>query len=470
MENDSGSQNDYAGRLEEIQAELSKLMQLADDSSILSDPRELEEFECEVGAVTRRLAGLITGMKIQKSLDSGEIQEASQRFMKAWDHPMRHDGKERVRVRTKSGQEVEVNAPYFRRKGKRKYKKRYHGVYPGLVLLGIHDRCTPGLASDVSLLAAALSSLDEAGHVLEGIGIHLDIKTIRSITYAFASSARLIQQSSVLPIEDVSGRRVVVSCDGGRVRIRTDKRGRKTKKKRCRYRTDWREPKLLIIYVVDGEGRKEHGFPPVIDGTLKGPDALFSLLGYYLLQLRIDQADRILFVADGAPWIWNRLKEAVSGWGVKSDQVIELVDFFHAVEHLGKVANLRKSWTVKKRKQWVTRHRRLLLKGQVDQVINAVRAICRGRNSREIRTQRDYFIKNAKRMGYASARNEKMPIGSGAVESAIRRVVNLRLKGAGIYWLEESAEAMLLLRSYFKAGRWNLLKEMAIPTFSASCP
>ena len=51
------------------------------------------------------------------------------------------------------------------------------------------------------------------------------------------------------------------------------------------------------------------------------------------------------------------------------------------------------------------------------------------------------------------------------MESAIRRVVNLRLKGPAIFWHRESAEAMLMMRSYYKAGRWNLLKQMA---FSAS--
>jgi hypothetical protein len=55
-----------------------------------------------------------------------------------------------------------------------------------------------------------------------------------------------------------------------------------------------------------------------------------------------------------------------------------------------------------------------------------------------------------------------MPIGSGAVESAVRRVINLRLKSPCIFWTEETAEEMLLLlRAYYKSGRWNLLKKMA---------
>ena len=57
-------------------------------------------------------------------------------------------------------------------------------------------------------------------------------------------------------------------------------------------------------------------------------------------------------------------------------------------------------------------------------------------------------MKNSERMDYAKIKRMKLPIGSGAVESAIRRVVNLRLKGASIYWRLENAEAMLTLRSY----------------------
>jgi len=55
-------------------------------------------------------------------------------------------------------------------------------------------------------------------------------------------------------------------------------------------------------------------------------------------------------------------------------------------------------------------------------------------------------------------------MGSGTMESAIRRVVNLRLKGASIFWTEEHAEHMLLLRTYYKAKRWEVLETMALAT------
>ncbi len=155
----------------------------------------------------------------------------------------------------------------------------------------------------------------------------------------------------------------------------------------------------------------------------------------------------------------------VKALGLRAHQVHELLDFYHAVEHLGQVAAQRKDWSAKARSRWRNRQRRSLLRGQVEQVIDAVRAICRGRNSKAIRTHRDYFIKNKSRMAYAKLKAMTLPIGSGAIESTVRRVVNLRLKGASIFWCRESAEAILLLRSYYKAGRWNMLKQMASSHF-----
>ena len=105
----------------------------------------------------------------------------------------------------------------------------------------------------------------------------------------------------------MAGRRVVISSDGGRIRLRESKRGLKTTKGRQRYTGAWREPKVLIVYVVDAEGKRDAGFAPVIDATLTGPDAVFALLRTSLQRLAITQADQVLFLADGAPWIWKRV-------------------------------------------------------------------------------------------------------------------------------------------------------------------
>jgi hypothetical protein len=449
----------YQSRIDEIQA---TLRDYQENPRVVQSPEELEELEQAIRHLTEELAALVAGQQIQHSLDCEPMQEAQSKLATEWPHRLKNHEREGVWVRTANGYEIWVKARYFRRKGNRSGKRRYRGFYLGLLLLGIHERCTGGFAAEVSLLAAMLGSLAEARAVLAERGVRVDIKVLRKITYRFSQRARLTQRLKDLGLEEhVAGRRVVVSMDGGRIRLKEKKRGQKTAKGRSRYRGAWREPKLFIIYVVDADGKIERSFMPIMDAIIRGPDALFKLLRSYLEQVGITEADQVLFVADGARWIWNRISALVHGLGLNPEQVYELIDFYHAVEHLGKVAGLRKSWTAKQRKVWVRKHRRLLRQGQVDRVIEAVKEVCRGRNSKGIRTERDYFVRNLSRMAYDRIRALKLPIGSGSVESAIRRVVNLRLKGPCIFWCKENAEAILLLRCYWKAGRWNQLKNQA---------
>jgi len=446
----------------QIQEALDELQQMQAVPRLVTSPEELEALEHEIRQRTDQLGSLLVGYHLQQAFDSPALQAEQDLLVSHWPKPLKNDGRVKVWVRTAQGHRVPIWVTYYRRKGQRRAGKRYAGVYAGLVLLGIYDRCTPALAAEVSLLAAMLGSLDEARDVLADRGVDLDSKTMRLIAYRYAARARLDHQIETTTFEEtVAGRRVVISSDGGRIRLREAKRGPKTKKGRRRYTGAWREPKVLIIYVVDAEGKREASFAPVIDATLKGPDAVFALLRTYLQRLSITQADQVLFVADGAPWIWKRVPLLVQALGLAAQQVHELLDFYHAVQHLAQVAALRNDWSAKARSRWRTQQRRLLLRGQLEQVIAALRDICRGRNSKAMRTHRDYFIKHQSRMAYAQLMAMKLPIGSGAMESTVRRVVNLRLKGPSLFWCRASAEAILLLRSYYKAGRWKMLKHMA---------
>ena len=454
----------------EIAEALIAIIERENNPQIITTPEGLEELEKTLLKQVHELCGRILEKQIQHAIDSEEVYQAQRKILQAMPYKMVDKGKEKVRVRTCCGFEVSASVSYFTRKGKRRGKRRYPGLYPGLMVLGIHDRCTPGLAAEISLLAGMLGSLEEAREVLADRGIELNIKAVRQITYRFAQRARTAQRMLELDFgAGVAGRRVAISADGGRIRLREKKRGKKTAKGRNRFRGAWREPKLFIIYVVDAEGKLDRSFMPIMDAMIRGPDTMFKLLHVYLSQLNLTQADHVLFIADGAPWIWNRVPGLIKRLGLAPENVHELIDFYHAVEHLGKVAALRKNWTAKQRKSWVRKHRRLLLQGQVEKVISAVKTICRGRNSHAIRTQRDYFVKNSIRMAYKRVRAIKMPIGSGSVESAIRRVVNLRLKGPCVFWCKENAEAVLMLRCYWKAGRWNLLKNMANTFVPEAC-
>jgi hypothetical protein len=448
----------------EIEDVYKRLRELEEETLRISSPEDLETLEREIMGLTNHLGALLLQKKLQAALDSEEQQEKEAELIRAWPGRMKSEGYETVWILTAGGFRIQVKVRYYRRACHRRNGKRHKGVYGGLVLLGIHDRCTPGLAAMVSGWSALLSSFEEVRQVLSEQGVIMGVKVIRKLTYRFADRARVLQQASQIPLgeaDNLNGRRVVVSTDGGRVRLRENKRGPKTKKGRTRYNAEWREPKLLIIYVVDAQGKLEKSFSPFIDGCIKGPAALFQMLKNYLSSLCIQNADKVLFVADGARWIWTRIPGLIKSLDLDPKRVYELIDFYHAVQHLGNVAALRKKWSTKERKAWIAKQRRLLLKGEAASVIKAVKTICRGRNSKSITRERNYFVRNEQRLAYPIMKALNLPIGSGAVESAVRRVINLRIKGPCIFWYKENAERILMLRSYYKSGRWNYLKQMA---------
>ena len=377
----------------------------------------------------------------------------------------RNKGYRIVYIRFIGGSELPIVVTYYAKNcDDRKRKSRSKGCYPGLILMGVHDHCTPELASEVSLAAAALCSLKEAQEMLANRGIKLDIKTIRNIMKRFSARARLCQKAGnhacTMP-SNGKGRRIVISTDGGRTRVRKTKRGPKTSKQRNRYHTDWREPKLLIIYVADDNGRCNKEFSVIIDGIIAGADRIFELILSYLKQLNITSDDSLLFIADGALWIWDRISSLKESLQLKNEQLFELLDFYHAVEHLNAIANLKTYWTEKKRKKWISTQRSTLKAGYSDNVIKAIKNVCENSKNKELQTQCDYFAKNASRMHYAKMAELKFLMGSGAIESTVRRVINLRLKGPGIFWHEDTANEMIMLRSYYKAKRWECIREMS---------
>jgi hypothetical protein len=425
-------------------------------------PAELTQQERDFKRLTDRRQSLAMALQLQRTLASDEQRTQERKCADATGKKMKNYGFREVRVRFLGGYECKLLARYYARSQARADKAR--GAYFGLLLLGIHNRCSPALASEVAKLAAAMNSLEDARAQLCEMGVTLSVKQIATIAYQFSARARLRQKASDMGISaTLAGRRVVVSTDGGRVRIRTNKRGKRTKKGRRRYRTDWREPKLLAIYVVDEQGRIDREFTPVLDGTLQGPDAVFRLIASYLSELQIDEATKVLLIADGAKWIWNRVASLWKRLGLKAEQCLELVDFYHVVEHLGTLAGLKKNWSKKQKRAWITRQVNRLKQGHVEPFQEEVKKFCRGKRGKDWRRERGYLLRNATagRLNYGLARQQQLPNGSGIIESTVRRVLNLRMKGASIFWTKENAEDMLLLRAYYKSGHWQVLENKA---------
>jgi hypothetical protein len=271
-----------------------------------TSPEQFALHERELKCLTDRLHGLFMAQQLQRRLACDETRQVEQKCAEGSGEKMKNFGFREVTVQFLGGVEIKLWARYYARNHAR--AKRGKGAFYSLLWLGIHNHCSPALASEVAKLAAAMNSLDDARRQLEQTGVKLTKKQIAEIAYAFSQRARATQRlQGMQGFGHLAGKHVVISTDGGRVRIRTNKKGKRTKKGRHRYRTDWREPKLLAIYLVDEEGKIDRSFTPVLDGTLQGPDAAFALIEQYLSQLGIDEATNVLFIADGAKWIWKRV-------------------------------------------------------------------------------------------------------------------------------------------------------------------
>ena len=220
------------------------------------------------------------------------------------------------------------------------------GVYPEFGVLGIQEGSSPALVREVGRQVALLPSYAMAREELARRGLDLDIKELYGIgKYAGAAALtyrrRLLEQyrAGLLPAgSEWAGKRLGVFVDGGRTKIRTTTRrqkGRgKHKTQRRRYRTDWREPKLLIIVELDKRGRMVPGSKAVLDGTFEGPDELMELLAMYLHLFGAASAELVSLGADGAPWVWDRWDWVIQRVGLKANRVTKTLDWCHAVHHI----------------------------------------------------------------------------------------------------------------------------------------
>jgi hypothetical protein len=165
----------------------------------------------------------------------------------------------------------------------------------------------------------------------------------------------------------------------------------------------------------------------------------------------------VTFTADGAPWIWARLDWVTTQVGLEPARVVEVLDWCHAVHHLS-LALQASGLSEGRRAERYARLRRSLKKGRSDEVIEELEGLAAGQpDGAAVWREIGYLTRHASagRLRYDCFRCRGVPLGSGAIESTIRRVLNLRLKGTSLFWEESNAEAVIQLRAAVLSGRWE---------------
>lgn len=367
-----------------------------------------------------------------------------------------------VALRLGNGETIKVQAPYFiKAKPKRGPKKRGpngRGAYLGLDVLGFVGHGSPQFVSEVVKMALLCPSFEIAKEVLAGRGMVLDVKTLRRLCRQLgAIGLEFRGRISLSDTEPVGGYTLVIGIDGGRLRERRKKPGRKKKgQKRQGYHTNWREPKLFTLFLIDEAGHVVKEFTPLHDATMGNHQDLFALLERYLQALDLTQVQRLVFCGDGAPWIWSGVEALRTTLSLDRCPVYQVLDYTHAKQNLQEIIDLLPASANKGArlsKQW----KEMLWQGDIQGLYQAICQRLKGKKKQQaLKKWRTFFQANAHRMQYAQFKADHLPCGSGQVESAIRRVINLRLKAAGTFWTQEMAEFFLFLRSQLVSGRWQI--------------
>jgi hypothetical protein len=328
-----------------------------------------------------------------------------------------------------------------------------HGYSPVDQTLGLapHDRFSAGLRDLVVRLGSA-GTFAEAAELLDrATGIAVGKETVRGLTLAAGQALRAAEDARVAataqtgqssgPVEPAPGQ-LVVETDGVLLR----------------YLDGWHEVKLGLIggWCVaagqQGRGRLRAVSyvaarePAAAFGARWGAEAArrgaWAVEGWTGRASSLAVLRRAVVLGDGARWIWETAREQFG------DRV-EIVDVFHATEHLGAVAKAVFGEATPDARGWLEATRTALLASGPDAVLAALRALPLTTDAQRavVRRERGYFSANQHRMQYPAFRAAGLPIGSGAVESSAKHLAQQRLKRAGMRWSVAGADALLALRA-----------------------
>jgi hypothetical protein len=199
---------------------------------------------------------------------------------------------------------------------------------------------------------------------------------------------------------------------------------------------------------VDEEGRPVRdwesttyvsGFMPI--------DEFGPLLRQEAFRRGYGTADKVVVLIDGANGLENMAALNFKG-------CIQIVDFFHAMEHAGLVleALIGKAHPdyPSRLRRWAKR----LLKDKVEDLIKQVRQECAGKPlAQAVEKALHYFVSNLDRMQYGTFRAAGYFIGSGVVEAGCKSVIGARCKQSGMFWSKAGAENILALRCIHSSRR-----------------
>jgi hypothetical protein len=240
--------------------------------------------------------------------------------------------------------------------------------------------------------------------------------------------------------------------DGCQMRYRGPGWGKKKTKKD---RIEWHELKLGIFYRHEQSAQTQTGRGMLSDKiVVSWQDQSVELgrrLNWEALREGLGRAQKILYLGDGAEWVWNLKKDR---WNT----AVELLDFYHGSEHLWSLGRALHGEIQPQLSQWVQPLRHQLRHGREQRVLRQIAQLKkrRGEAGKVIRREKNYFKTHAGRVNYQAIAKRGWPIGSGAVESACRQK-QCRFKRCGQFWSKQGLRNLCALDEARRNHHWDQL-------------
>lgn len=316
---------------------------------------------------------------------------------------------------------------------------------------------SPGVRRMMGHVGAKESFVEGRKDLEKLAGIKVQTKAVERVAEAIGEQIEEISRhqrgqalaDKVVPLK--SAPKFYISYDGTGVPVTgREREGRKGKGANGEART--REAKLGCVFTQTSVDEKGHAVRDEASTSYVGAIELAAEFGWRIyaeaIRRGLRRAAQVIVIGDGALWIWNIADEHFPG-------AVQIVDLYHARQHLGDLSKIIYGRESLKAKQWCAARLSELDQGAIEALLSSMRRLRpKAPEAREeLRQAINYFATNKERMRYAKFRAAGLFVGSGVIEAGCRTIVGQRLKESGMYWSVKGANAIIALRCAELSGR-----------------
>ncbi len=368
--------------------------------------------------------------------------------------PTRCAGQRRKQLVTMLG-EVVVERPYY-------HCRRCEGGFaPRDKDLDVEaTQYSPGVRRMLALVGSE-TSFDRGRALLDELaGVELTAKAVEREAEAIGEDIAAREQAEIaravqLDLPAIGGPDIPIlylEMDGTGVPVAAAETAGRKGKSGAEART--REVKLGCVFT---QSRRDEQGRPLRDedstsytGAIEDAAAFGRRLWGEAWRRGWSRARKQVVLGDGAAWIWNLSHEYFPG-------AIEIVDLYHAREHLWELASKLFPQQQKRLRGWARRMQKKLDAGRIEQLVTALREIETDDPElvHPLALEADYFQRNAERMRYHEFRRQGLFVGSGVIEAGCRTVIASRLKRSGMFWSVRGANTITALRCARLSNRFD---------------